>query len=279
MSTVTFTRSSSAASHHAIVLPIEMPSVATRSRIHVGPIDQEVERPQAVVDHHAPEHLALPQHGLERVFFRRVAALAEDPVVDAERDVAAVGQRLRVRRRLQVAAAVDELLLADRVAAAVRVVEEHGRRAARRVARPRDERRHRLDAVQVEDPALEDVAVPLLLADLVLADGPMPVRQLAEQPVQLAAPGGGNGRRGRDGAPCAASAADSSGDTVPSASSSRRGMRDGRIPLMIPRRGGGRHATADVYQAAGCGLQASLAVRPAGPTGRSLQAVAWSLAS
>ena len=31
MSTVTFTRSSSAASHHAIVLPIDMPSVPTRA--------------------------------------------------------------------------------------------------------------------------------------------------------------------------------------------------------------------------------------------------------
>ena len=141
MSTVTFTRSSSAASHHAIVLPIEMPSVAMRDAIDVGPLDEEVERAQAVVDHHSPQHLTLPQHGLERVGFGRVAALAEDPVVDGERDVAETGEFLRVRDRLQIAATVNEFQLADLVAAAMRVVEEHrGNRVRSRPAVARDTR-------------------------------------------------------------------------------------------------------------------------------------------
>ena len=73
MSTVTFTRSSSAASHHAIVLPIEMPSVPMRGRSTSARVHEVVERAQAVVDHHAPEHLALPEHRLEHVDFGRVA--------------------------------------------------------------------------------------------------------------------------------------------------------------------------------------------------------------
>ena len=58
MSTVTFTRASSAASYHAIVLPIDMPSVRDARGVDVGPRDEPVERAQAVVDHHSPQHAA-----------------------------------------------------------------------------------------------------------------------------------------------------------------------------------------------------------------------------
>ena len=59
--------------------------------IDVRPRDQPVHRPQAVVDHHAPQHLTFPQHRLEHVGLGRVAALAEHPVID--------GQRRRIRGR------------------------------------------------------------------------------------------------------------------------------------------------------------------------------------
>ncbi len=165
-----------------------MPSVARRALIDVGAGDEPVHRAQAVVDHHAPEHLALPQHGLEHVAFGGVAALAEDPVVDGQGDVAEVGQDFRVRHRLQVAAALDQFLLADRVAAAVRVVEEHGRSPPGQRARPRDIRRHRFDAVEIQRPRLEDVAVPFVFSRSWPADRPLSIRQVAHQRVELGPP-------------------------------------------------------------------------------------------
>jgi hypothetical protein len=78
-----------------------------------------------------------------------MAALAEDPVVDAERDVSPIGQRLGVRLGLQVTSSLDELLLADRVAPAVGVVEQHGRRFPAARPRTRDVSRHGLETVQV----------------------------------------------------------------------------------------------------------------------------------
>ena len=57
MSTVALMRSSSAASHHAIVLPIDMPSVAMRCAVDVIARQKKVDGAQAVVDHHSPQHL------------------------------------------------------------------------------------------------------------------------------------------------------------------------------------------------------------------------------
>ena len=162
-----------------------MPERPDALRVHVGPLQQHVQGAEAVVDHHAPQDLASPEHQLEHVQLGRVAALAEDPVVDRERDEAEIGQLLRVRLRLQVAAALDELLLADRVAAAVRVVEEHGWKPARRATRAGDVGRHRLDAVEIEHPGLEDVAVVLGLRRLAPGHRARPVRQVSEQCVQL----------------------------------------------------------------------------------------------
>ena len=117
--------------------------------------------------------------------FGRVASLAEDPVVDGQRDIAEVRQHLRVGRWLQVAPAVDEFLLADLVAAAVGVVEEHGRRAAGDLAWSRQVRRNGFDAVEVELPRFEDVPVTLGFAQLASADGPVTVGQVAHQRVEL----------------------------------------------------------------------------------------------
>ena len=107
----------------------------------------------------------------------------------AQRDVAEVGQDLGVRHRLQVAAALDELLLADRVAAAVRVIEDDGRRPPGQAPRPRQVGRDGLDPVEVEVPRFEDVAVALFLAALLAADGPLAIGKVAEQRVELAAAG------------------------------------------------------------------------------------------
>ena len=38
-------------------------------RVHVGPRNQPIHRPKAIVDHHAPHHPAFPEHVLERVVF------------------------------------------------------------------------------------------------------------------------------------------------------------------------------------------------------------------
>jgi len=51
-------------------------------------------------------------------------------MVDAEDGVAEIGQRLRVRDGLQIGAALQQLLFADGVAAAMRVVEDDRGRAA-----------------------------------------------------------------------------------------------------------------------------------------------------
>ena len=123
-----------------------------------------------------------------------MAALAEDPVVDRERDVSEVGQLLGVRHRLQVASPVDELQLADLVTAAVRVVEEHGRQPGARAFRSREVRRHVLDSVEIEVPRLEQVAVAFLLAPLFSADRPAAGGQFTEQRIELAPAGIGLGR-------------------------------------------------------------------------------------
>ena len=160
MSTVTLIRSSSAPSHHAMVLPIDMPTVPIRAVSTSGRCDQPVERAQAVVDHHSPQHPALPEHGLEHVELAGVAALAEHPVVDAEDGVAEIGQRLRVRHRLQIGAALEKLLLADGVAAAVRVVEDDAGVRPGALRRPRHVGRNGLDPVEIEVPRLEDDSRP-----------------------------------------------------------------------------------------------------------------------
>ncbi len=161
-----------------------MPRVADPRAVHVAARQQPVEGADRVVDHHSPEHLALPEHRLEGVELRGVAALAEAPVVDAQGDVALVGERLRVRHGLQVRPARDELLLPDVVAAAVRVVEDDGRRRAARAPRPGQVRGHGLEAVEVEDPRLEHVAVLLLLSALRRGDRPTPVREVAQHLVE-----------------------------------------------------------------------------------------------
>ena len=160
-------------------------------RIDVGTLQEHVHGAQAVVDHHPPEDLALQQHRLEHVEFGGVAALAEDPGVDADGDVAEVGQRLGVRRRLQVAAALDELRLADLVAAAVRVAEDDAGRAAGEALRAGDVARDRLDAVQVVAPGLEDVAVALDFPELLARHRARAVGQPSEQAVQLGPARGG----------------------------------------------------------------------------------------
>ncbi len=156
--------------------------------VDVAAAEQPVDGPDRVVDHHSPQDPALPEHRLEGVELRGRAALAEAPVVDREDDVPLLDQGLRVGDRVQVGAAVDELLLADVVAPAVGVVEDDGWARAARSDRASEERGHGLEPVQVEHPRLEDVAAPLLLAALRGADRPLPVGQVAEQLVQAGAP-------------------------------------------------------------------------------------------
>jgi hypothetical protein len=171
-------------------------------------MDEPVESAQAVVDHHSPQHVALPEHGLEGIQLARVAALAEDPVVDAEGHVALGRQCLRIRLGLQVASSLDELPLADVVATAVGVVEEDGGRAADELCGAGQVRRHGLEAIQVELPGLEHIAVGVAFVALLRRDRALAVRKIAEQrikqgPATLGVPEG-TAHCGRHGQLCLA---------------------------------------------------------------------------
>ena len=68
------------------------------------------------------------------------------------------------------------------------MIEDHRRRTSGEPARARQVRRHRLDPIEVEVPRFEDVAVALLLAPLLAADGPPAIGEVAHQRVEFAAP-------------------------------------------------------------------------------------------
>ena len=68
------------------------------------------------------------------------------------------------------------------------MIEHDRRRATGQRAWPREVGGNRLDPVEVEVPGLEDVAVALLLAAFLAADGPLPIGKVAQQRVELAAP-------------------------------------------------------------------------------------------
>jgi hypothetical protein len=115
-----------------------------------------------------------------------VTPLAENPRVDAERNVAHLCQLFRIRLWLQIAAPLDELLLADLVAATVRVVEYDTGNASAERARPGEVGGHRLDSIQIEVPGFENVSVTLFLVPFLSADRTLPVRKITQQAVQFA---------------------------------------------------------------------------------------------
>src|SRR4029450_12496549 len=102
-----------------------------------------------------------------------VAALAEDPVVDRERNAAETGELFRVRHRLQGASSVAELLLAGLFA---RAGEPPGR-----AFRARQVRGHVLDAVEIEVPGFEHVSLVLFFRSLLPADRAGPGGKICAQ--------------------------------------------------------------------------------------------------
>ena len=158
--------------------------------VDVGPGLQVVERADAVVEHHAPQHLAAPEHELEERTLRAAAALAKHPVLDAERGVALGSQHRSIGRLLERIAPADELLLTQRVVAAVCVVVEHGRERAIAV-RPRKVGGHRLLAVEIECQPLQDVGAAILLPDDAGCYWAVARRQIAEQAPQFGTAGRG----------------------------------------------------------------------------------------
>ena len=69
------------------------------------------------------------------------------------------------------------------------MIEEHGRGPASQSSRSCQIRWDVLDAVEVEVPGFEDVTVALFLGALFSANRPLPIGQVAEQRVELSAPG------------------------------------------------------------------------------------------
>ena len=115
MSTVAFTRSSKAPTHCAIVLPIDMPSVPRREASTSGPGRQPVEGTQAVVDHHSPQHTALPEHSFHGIELGRLWLRAPKHQWSIDKATnPGGGQRLGIGRGLKVGAPFYELALADR---------------------------------------------------------------------------------------------------------------------------------------------------------------------
>lgn len=110
------------------------------------------------MDHHAPEDSPVPQHLLEEGRLAPAAAFAEQPLVDAEYAEAQSGQRAGVGLGLQEWGAFDQLAFAPRVVAAVCVVVKDAGDLPRDLPGPGKIGGHRLEAVQVEDNVLEQVA-------------------------------------------------------------------------------------------------------------------------
>ena len=92
--------------------------------VYIRTRDQIVQGAHTVVDHHAPEHLTLPQHLRKEIVFGASPALAKIPAVDAQGGVTAGAQRCVIGRILQRLAATEKFVLAELVIAAVGVVVE-----------------------------------------------------------------------------------------------------------------------------------------------------------
>ena len=99
----TLTRGSSAASHHALVEPMDHPKCAQPSRVNLGPAGQVVQRAKLIEHHHPEQYLPPPEHQLEGILFARLTigfllALAETPAIDGQRDQAFLGTYRSVGR-------------------------------------------------------------------------------------------------------------------------------------------------------------------------------------
>ena len=123
MSTQTLIRSSSAAVHHAMVLPIDSPTVAIRLGVHLGPGEPGSPRPRSESYTIMP-HSTWPFHSisLKASSSIRVARSPKIQVSMHRARHAEPGQKLGVGRRGELLAAVKQFPLAERVVAAVRMV-------------------------------------------------------------------------------------------------------------------------------------------------------------
>ena len=146
---------------------------------------QVVDRADAVVHHHPPHHLAVPEHPLEYGVLRQPAPLAEGPSVDAQRAVAHARQHIGVGRVVQGLASVQQLVLAQLVVAAVGVVVQDVWDSPPCVKGTREIGRHVLLAVQIEHQPLEHIAGASLLVDQPGRDGAVPVGQVPHEVVEL----------------------------------------------------------------------------------------------
>ncbi len=166
-----------------------MPTVPSLLGVDVGAADQVVHRLQRVVNHHSPEHAAVPERVLEEIELRAFRALAENPRIEAQRVVTQRSQEFRVRRFAHVLAAFQKFGLADLVAAAVRVIEQHRGKPACLALGPGEICRRGLLAIEVDDELLERVGFPVFRGDELRADLTIARRQFAEQTIQLLAAG------------------------------------------------------------------------------------------
>ena len=147
------TRGSRAASHQALVEPIEMPKAPIRVRVDLRPAGQVADGLHLVEHHHAPQHAAAPQHLLESVVFAQatignVLPLGKAPAIDGQRDDAFFGHDRGVGR--QHCAAANELVLAQLIGAAMRVNVDQPRRLGHAFVGQEQQCRHGFQSVEIE---------------------------------------------------------------------------------------------------------------------------------
>jgi len=157
---------------------------AQARHIDLWPGLQVVDGPNAVIDHHAPQHLAVPQHLFEELGLCAPAPLPEIPCVATQHAIAQIGQRFSIGRRLQRSPPGDKLILAQLIVATVRVMVEDHRCLTHLTQRPGKVRGHGLDAVQVQYQRLEHIAITFFFTDQRGADGAVAVRDVAEQRIE-----------------------------------------------------------------------------------------------